>query len=422
MGCTYCFLMKKELINLPILTSVGHKPQCIFAHVLLLWISIGLHLSIITLGESSLFVWICCDIWSLGRSESWHWWKIDVKARSQLGQLMDRSILRSSPCSFGCSMSQRLRSETVQFPSTCWIWIRYFGDDCACLSTNTLRGGTLIGASILNLLVIWPPPKLFESKSADSEDGKHRLSVGVWIISLLYGWGGFSQADWGCSKWAGLSQAESCSFLFSRNCFLRLAFLLRVEGDFFLASDGVRAEAMISFPLLSKEKENDPEVIWILKPIFWLTSAWVKAKHCVSRKWSFPITRGAAILTVRSGRDFRRAHAAPRVRLLLKKKSQPLAVDRWWPEVSFPVDFLRLIRCSRLFHRSSCSGAGWRRFLLQSFQSHFNQLQRVLHQQQIFFAPGVLSGAPSKCPSYFCRGKKVPSALAEWVSDKRAQN
>ena len=317
MGCTYCFLMKKELINLPILTSVGHKPQCIFAHVLLLWISIGLHLSIITLGESSLFVWICCDIWSLGRSESWHWWKIDVKARSQLGQLMDRSILRSSPCSFGCSMSQRLRSETVQFPSTCWIWIRYFGDDCACLSTNTLRGGTLIGASILNLLVIWPPPKLFESKSADSEDGKQRLSVGVWVISLLYGWGGFSQADWGCSKWAGLSQAESCSFLFSRNCFLRLAFLLRVEGDFFLASDGVRAEAMISFPLLSKEKENDPEVIWILKPIFWLTSAWVKAKHCVSRKWSFPITRGAAILTVRSGRDFRRAHAAPRVRILL---------------------------------------------------------------------------------------------------------
>ena len=318
MGCTYCFLMKKELINLPILTSVGHKPQCIFAHVLLLWISIGLHLSIITLGESSLFVWICCDIWSLGRSESWHWWKIDVKARSQLGQLMDRSILRSSPCSFGCSMSQRLRSETVQFPSTCWIWIRYFGDDCACLSTNTLRGGTLIGASILNLLVIWPPPKLFESKSADSEDGKHRLSVGVWIISLLYGWGGFSQADWGCSKWAGLSQAESCSFLFSRNCFLRLAFLLRVEGDFFLASDGVRAEAMISFPLLSKEKENDPEVIWILKPIFWLTSAWVKAKHCVSRKWSFPITRGVAISAVGSGRDFRRAHAAPRVRLLLK--------------------------------------------------------------------------------------------------------
>ena len=317
MGCTYCFLMKKELINLPILTSVGHKPQCIFAHVLLLWISIGLHLSIITLDESSLFVWICCDIWSLGRSESWHWWKIDVKARSQLGQLMDRSILRSSPCSFGCSMSQRLRSETVQFPSTCWIWIRYFGDDCACLSTNTLRGGTLIGASILILLVIWPPPKLFESKSADSEDGKHRLSVGVWIISLLYGWGGFSQADWGCSKWAGLSQAESRSFLFSKNCCLRLAFLLRVEGDFFLASDGVRAEAMISFPLLSKEKENDPEVIWILKPIFWLTSAWVKAKHCVSRKWSFPITRGAAILTVRSGRDFRRAHAAPRVRILL---------------------------------------------------------------------------------------------------------
>ena len=322
MGCTYCFLMRKELINLPILTSVGHKPQCIFAHVFLLWISIGLHLSIITLGESSLFVWICCDIWSLGRSESWHWWKIDVKVRSQLGQLMDRSILKSSPCSFGCSISQRLRSETVQFPSTCGIWIRYFGDDCACLSTNTLRGGTLIGASILNLLVIWPPPKLFESKSADSEDGKHRLSVGVWIISLLYGWGGFSQADWGCSKWAGLSQAESCSFLFSRNCFLRLAFLLRVEGDFFLASDGVRAEAMISFPLLSKEKENDPEVIWILKPIFWLTSAWVKAKHCVSRKWSFPITRGAAILTVRSGRDFRRAHAAPRVRILLKQKWQ----------------------------------------------------------------------------------------------------
>ena len=102
--------------------------------------------------------------------------------------------------------------------------------------------------------------------------------------------------------------------LFSRNCCLLLAFLLRVEGDFFLTSDGdVRAEA---FPLLSKENEKDPEVIWILKPIFWLTSAWVKAKHCDSRKWfPFPITLGVAILAVGSGRDYRRAHTALRVGL-----------------------------------------------------------------------------------------------------------
>ena len=77
-----------------------------------------------------------------------------------------------------------------------------------------------------------------------------------------------------------------------------------------------------------------------------------------------------------------------------------------WPLMTRSVISSWLHSTDQMFQRSSCSGAGWRRFLLHSFQSHFNQLGRVLHQQQIFFAPGVLSGAPSKCPSYFCRGKK----------------
>ena len=85
-----------------------------------------------------------------------------------------------------------------------------------------------------------------------------------------------------------------------------------------------------------------------------------------------------------------------------------------WPLMTRSVISSWLPSTDQMFQRSSCSGAGWRRFLLHSFQSHFNQLGRVLHQQQIFFATGVLSGAPSKCPSYFCRGKKFP---LHWPSE-----
>ena len=57
-------------------------------------------------------------------------------------------------------------------------------------------------------------------------------------------------------------------------------FCHHIPANFFLTSDGVPAEA---FPLLSKKNENDPEVIWILKPILWFTTSDTSA-WC----WSFP--------------------------------------------------------------------------------------------------------------------------------------
>ena len=256
-------------------------------------------------------------------SVSQHWW-VDVKVWSQLGQSEHWSMLESSPCSLG--WSQRLISERLQFPSVCWI--RYFGDDCA--STRTFRGGTL---SILIFLVIWPPSWLFGSKCADSDaDGKHKLSEKGWVGSLWAEcWGDsktavapraqiLSEWDWVGSTWSGCSTEEALNFLFSRNCCLLLASLFRVLGVLCLTWLGVRAGVIFLFPLLSKEQEKDPEVRWKLKPICWLTSVWMKARHCDSRDgFSFPITWGGAILVEWSRRDFRRAHAGLRVRSQLRR-------------------------------------------------------------------------------------------------------
>ena len=213
-------------------------------------------------------------------SGSWHWWK-KLRCWSQLGQLVDWPILGSS-CSLYRLSSQRLisasSSERLHAPSNCWS--RYFGDDW--LFTKTLRGGTFC---------------------TSSDDGAQILSEWGWVDST----------------WSSCSQsAEECpNFLFSRNCCLRLAFLLRVLGDLYLTLVGVRAEVMALVPLLSKEQEKDPEVSWKLKPISWLTSAWMKAKHSFARDGlSFPLTWGwaGAILVVWSRRDFRWAHAALRVK------------------------------------------------------------------------------------------------------------
>ena len=238
---------------------------------------------------------------------------------SQFGQNVDWPILGSSSCSL--RWSQRLISERLEFPSVCWI--RYFGDDFA--STRTLRGGTF---SILIFLVIWPPSWLFGSKCADSDaDGKHKLSEKGWVGSLWAEcWGDsktavapraqiLSEWDWVGSTWSGCSTEEALNFLFSRNCCLLLASLFRVLGVLCLTWLGVRAGVIFLFPLLSKEQEKDPEVRWKLKPICWLTSVWMKARHCDSRDgFSFPITWGGAILVEWSRRDFRRAHAGLRVR------------------------------------------------------------------------------------------------------------
>merc|ERR1712016_74235 len=61
---------------------------------------------------------------------------------------------------------------------------------------------------------------------------------------------------------------EDPNFLRSRNKRRLLAFLLFVEGVFFLASVGVRAGAAVTVPLLSKEQEKRPLVRWNLKLIF----------------------------------------------------------------------------------------------------------------------------------------------------------
>ena len=61
---------------------------------------------------------------------------------------------------------------------------------------------------------------------------------------------------------------EDPNFLRSRNNRRLLAFLLFVEGVFFLASVGVRAGAAVTVPLLSKEQEKSPLVRWNLKLIF----------------------------------------------------------------------------------------------------------------------------------------------------------
>ena len=121
-------------------------------------------------------------------------------------------------------------------------------------------------------------------------------------------------------QWTRFITRKDPRFLFSINSWRLLAFLRFVEGedDFFLTSVGIRAEVVVSAPLESKEQENCPLVRWKLKPIFGsFTSAWMKARHCVAKDWSwFPLTwgRGVAILAVESRRYWGRAHSALRVR------------------------------------------------------------------------------------------------------------
>ena len=262
----------EDVDSMNLKVSFFHLP-CSFTHCSL-WgpkkgSSVRMYVSLSKWGESGL----------CGNS---HWWKVDVRIWSQRGQFINWSILESSSCSIG-SFSQMLRSDRLQFPSNCWI--RYLGDD-ACLLTRTLRGGT---TSILIFLVMQPPPWSVDAKSGDSDDdGNHRLSDKSWVgsfwadgwgCSLWACWGGFSQADW-----AVFSQSTEVDpdFLFSRNSCNLLRFLLLVEGDFFLTSDGFRAEAAAVTVLLeSKEQENCPLVSWKLNPIFWFTSVWINSRHCV---------------------------------------------------------------------------------------------------------------------------------------------
>ena len=147
-----------------------------------------------------------------------------------------------------------------------------------------------------------------DDKSGESDDENRRLSDNGWVGSFWAdGWGG---CFWEC--WAGFSQADWAGLphstetegdpdflcLFSRNSWSLLAFLFLVEGDFFLASVGIRAEAAeVTVLLESKEQENCPLVRWKLNPIFWFTSVWMKTRHCVARFGSwFSVTWGAVIL------------------------------------------------------------------------------------------------------------------------------
>ena len=73
---------------------------------------------------------------------------------------------------------------------------------------------------------------------------------------------------------------------FSKNSLLRLAFLLSVEGLFFLVP-----EDMGALPLVSREKEKvEPMVSEKLKATPWLLSAWQKSKHLVAKLGSLSPT------------------------------------------------------------------------------------------------------------------------------------
>ena len=79
---------------------------------------------------------------------------------------------------------------------------------------------------------------------------------------------------------------------FSKNSFLRLAFLLSVEGLFFLVP-----EDMGALPLVSREKEKvEPMEREKLKATPWLLSAWQKSKHLEAKLGSLSPT--AVILGV----------------------------------------------------------------------------------------------------------------------------
>ena len=66
---------------------------------------------------------------------------------------------------------------------------------------------------------------------------------------------------------------------FFKNSSLRLAFLLSVEGLFFLVS-----VSLCTLPLVSREKEKEePMATEMLKTWSWLASAWQNSKHLESR-------------------------------------------------------------------------------------------------------------------------------------------
>ena len=72
----------------------------------------------------------------------------------------------------------------------------------------------------------------------------------------------------------GMTGAGFC--FFSRNSFLRLAFLLRVEGLLFFLVPGDKD----ALPLVSREKEKvEPMESEKLKATPWLLSAWQKSRH-----------------------------------------------------------------------------------------------------------------------------------------------
>lgn len=87
------------------------------------------------------------------------------------------------------------------------------------------------------------------------------------------------------------------SSFFFRNCSLRLAFLLCVEGLGFFRVTGSKAWP----PLVSKEKlKVDPILREKLKAFPWPASAWQKAKHWDTRGVSSPHSVAAVIFTFSS--------------------------------------------------------------------------------------------------------------------------
>ena len=74
---------------------------------------------------------------------------------------------------------------------------------------------------------------------------------------------------------------------FSKNSFLRLAFLLRVEGLLFFLVPGDKG----TLPLVSREKEKmEPMETEKLKATPWLLSAWQKSKHLEAKLGSLSPT------------------------------------------------------------------------------------------------------------------------------------
>ena len=74
---------------------------------------------------------------------------------------------------------------------------------------------------------------------------------------------------------------------FSKNPFLRLAFLLRVEGLLFFLVPGDKG----ALPLVSREKEKvEPMESEKLKATPWLLSAWQKSRHLVAKLGSLSPT------------------------------------------------------------------------------------------------------------------------------------